>query len=517
MAQLDGWGDRLSFDIFPTVLVAIASTEPPPAVDESYPANSVSLTFGYDQRNCDDGWANSGKFRFSLGAEQADCQQLTCAKYLPDSQTFSTAKTDVISHTWNKAANTFECLLSSPGYYTVIKANPPIMLPNTSRTDQIVTARLTLTTLPAELQNDTARMMELAAQDLTFLLDVPPARIQVTGVSPSADGSAGDRDVQFKIFGGFNTSVTPAATLFAAFVKLNIDNTSHTDLFRSMAIGKSQCESGCSPAGGGSKFSETEIIAIAVVVGFFGTIILGVLLTLCCCQMKYWWDRHDFRPAQVDEEDETELGIGASSAYGGVQSARERQDDSKRRRSTRVSWYNKQDVETAASYSYKGNSRNSRSNSASESGKAPVFRVRSDSRGSVEDGLQLDEVEVVGGAEDVSLDDLAEIGIVMDGVDGTAADEDSYVMDGHKVKAVKQMKEVDAEDVDDSKFSRSRSASQLTEYSANSDAGQEDSVNSRNSRNSVSEVGANPDDDATPRTPRTPGGGKRAFYYNSGQ
>lgn len=520
MAQVDGWGDRISYDIFPTVLVAIASADvKPPQVDPSYTAGSVSLTFGYTQQNCNDGWVNSGKFRFQqqLGNGTGDCK-LTCAMFDPLSQNFSS--TTVTQGTWDTLANTIQCLITVPGYYTVLKENIAIQTPNTTRTDQIVTARATLKSLPIALLNDLPRLTTLAADDLTYLLDVPPTRIEVQNVTQSADGAVGDMDVQFRILSAYDPSTTTSAQLFNAFQRLNIENTSHTVSFQYLLTKKSSCLIGCDSSSS-SKMSETEIIAIAVVVGFFGTIILGVLLTLCCCQMKYWWDRHDFRPAQIDEDD-TELA-GASVEYGGVQSARQRAEESKKRRSTRVSWYNKQDVETAASYTY---SRNSRSNSgASDSGKAPVFRVRSNSQGSVgsvDDGLQLDEVEVVGGADDVSLEDLAEIGIVMDGL-ADGKDEDSYVMDGHKVKAVKQVHEVDAEDVDDSKFSRSHSASQLSEYSANE---QESSVNSRNSQSGQDtrerplslQYGGNAEDEATtPRTPRTPGGGKRAFYYNSGK
>ena len=520
MAQVDGWGDRISFDIFPTVLVSLSSGSSPLTVDPSYNDRSVILTFAYSQQNCNDGWVNSGRFRFSAGGSNSSCL-LSCAKYVNSLETFSNAPQYVTMGVWDTLANTIQCYVDTPGYYTVLKENVPVPVPATDRTDGIVTVRATLKDVPAALLFNMTQLMQLAADDVTYLLDVPPTRIIMQSVNESTNGAAGDVNVEFQILGATTTSPLSSLQLFAYFLALDIEDTSHTDRFTYMAPSSTTCVDGCSASNGGNGMSRTEIIAIAVVVGFFGTIIIGVLLALCCVQMKYWYDRHDFRPAQVDEED-TELGgVGAAAEYGGVQSARQRKDESKRRRSTRVSWYNKQDVETAASYTY---SRNSRSNSASESGKAPVFRVRSDSHGSVDDDLKLDEVEVVGGVDEVSLDDLAEIGIVMDGVENA---EDSYVMDGHKVKAVKQVQEVDAENVDDSRLARSRSASQLSEYSQNSqshasDNGHENSVNSRNSSNSVSAAGEAPlsmqypardDEPTTPRTPRTPGGGKRAFYY----
>ena len=514
VAQVDGWGDRLSYDLFPTVLVSLSSTlNSPLTQDVSYPAGAVSVTFEYTQQNCDDGWVNSGRFRFQVGSS-GNCQ-LSCARYDTSLHSFVNSTVGV----WNTENNTIQCIVTQPGYYTVLKENLPVPAPSTNRTDGIVTVRATLKSLPVSLDNSTQQLSQLAADDVTYLLDVPPTRIIVTAVNQqTANASAADFDVEFQILGATDKSTTSAMDLFEAFVALSIESTSHTDRLSYMAPPLSTCLSGCSSSSG-SSMSTTEIIAIAVVVGFFGTIIVGVLLALCCVQMKYWYDRHDFRPAQVDEDD-TELA-GASAEYGGVMSARQRQEESKKRRSTRVSWYNQKDIETAAAYTY---SRNSRSNSASESGKAPVFRVRSDSRGSMDgDELKLDDVEVVGGVDEVSLDDLAEIGIVLDGKEN-AADEDSYVMDGHKVKAVKQVQEVDAENVDDSRLARSRSASQLSEYShnsqsAHSDSGRESSVNSRNS---VSGAGEAPlsvqyqanEDPATPRTPRTPGGGKRAFYYN---
>ena len=516
MAQVDGWGDRISFDLFPTVRVSLSSDNKALAPTPTYSAGTVSLTFQYTQQNCDDGWVNSGRFRFSVGATTGNCA-LSCAKYVSAQQDFSNATMYVTQGTWNKLNNTIQCNLTGPGYYTVLKDNLPVATPNTTRTDGIVTVRATLKSLPTSLDNMT-QLMQLAASDVTYLLDVPPTRINVTAINPQAvNASAGDVDVEFQILGATDASSPSSTDLFEAFVALSIGSTSHTDRFLYMAPSSTSCLLGCSGSSGGG-MSHTEIVAIAVVVGFFGTIIVGVLLALCCVQMKYWYDRHDFRPAQVDEED-TELGgVGAASEYGGAMSARQRKEESKKRRSTRVSWYNKQDIESAAAYTY---SRNSRSNSASESGKAPVFRVRSDSRGSVDgDDLKLDDVEVVGGVEEVSLDDLAEIGIVLDGQQN-AADEDSYVMDGHKVKAVKQVHEVDADNVDDSHLARSRSASQLSEYSRNSQSEAGSREGSVNSRNSVSAAGEAPlsvqyqgEDPNTPHTPRTPGGGKKAFYYN---
>ena len=522
MAQVDGWGDRISFDIFPTVLVSLSSATPSNSSlltqDLSYPDGAVSLTFQYTQQNCDDGWVNSGRFRFQQGSSNDNGCQLSCAMYVEELQDFSNATKYVTTGKWNRMNNTIQCILNGPGYYTVLKDNLPVVQPITNRTDGIVTVRATLKALPAAL-NSLPELKRLAADDVTYLLDVPPTRINVTSLFASSDDSTPDVNVEFQILGVTELSNTLSIDLAKAFLALSIESTSHTERLSLMAPKLSVCVDGCTTPG--SSMSRTEVIAIAVVVGFFGTIIVGVLLALCCVQVKYWYDRHDFRPAQADEDD-TELGgVGASAEYGGVMSARQRQEESKKRRSTRVSWYNK-DVESAAAYTY---SRNSRSNSASESGKAPVFRVRSDSHGSVDDELKLDEVEVVGGAEEVSLDDLAEIGIVLDGKEN-AADEDSYVMDGHKVKSVKQVQEADAEDVDDSRLARSRSASQLSEYSRNSqsqqsDGGRESSANSRNSRNSVS-AGEAPlalqyhanEEPTTPRTPRTPGGGKRAFYYN---
>jgi len=211
-------------------------------------------------------------------------------------------------------------------------------------------------------------------------------------------------------------------------------------------------------------------------------------------------------------EDDTEM-VGGANEYGGVLSTREMSEESRRRRSTRVSWYNK-DVENAAAYEY---SRNARSRSGS--GKQAAFRVRSDSRGS-DDGLQLDDVQVVGGDGDVSVDDLAEIGIVMDAGNGTADDEDSYVMDGHKVKAVKQVREVDAEDVgiDDSAMASGRSQLSSREFSRSERS--EESV----SRHSVSEMDNAPvslqyqaevsqSRAERPTTPHTPRSGKKAFIY----
>ena len=205
-------------------------------------------------------------------------------------------------------------------------------------------------------------------------------------------------------------------------------------------------------------------------------------------------------------------GIGAT----GAMSARERAEESRRRRSNRVSWYNK-DVESAAAYTY---SRNSRAGSVgSDSGKRAAFRVRSDSRGSEDGELQLDDVQVVGGAAEVDLEDLAEIGLVMDGDDGG---EDSYVMDGKKVKAVKQVREVDGEElsIDDSAMSRSRGSSLGSrEYSQ---SGSRASVSANEgplaltyaAQDEPSQSGRSERDvePTTPTTPRTPGGRKALIY-----
>ena len=509
LLQLDGWGDRISFDIFPTFYVAInASTENPNSpFPTSYPTGSVTLTITYDQRACDDGWVNAGQFRLFVDAEQSHCN-LTCASYDAALGQF-TAVSGV--QTLQRTDTSITCQLDGPGLYTILKDDLYAPAPNASLPSGIVTAVTTLIKVPSTLTNLSAQVVS----DVSFLLDIPPLRVADVVTTAQSDGSYA---VQFKLLGATMISPQDSYTLMDTLRGLGFLTTSHTFAYRLAQMSSIACldssgsqvhGSNCRPGDSSTTVTKVEIIAIAVVAGFFGTLCCGVVLFFCCRQMKDWWDRHDFRPASLD--DDTEMsGVGAT----GAMSARERAEQSRLRRSNRVSWYNK-DVESAAAYTY---SRNSRAGSVgSDSGKKAAFRVRSDSRGSQDGELQLDDVQVVGGAGEVDLEDLAEIGLVLDGDDGG---EDSYVMDGKKVKAVKQMREVDGEElsIDDSAMSRSRGSSLGSrEYSQ---SGSRASVSANEgpmaltypAQDEPSQSGRSDVEPTTPITPRTPGG-KKAFMY----
>ena len=523
LLQVDGWGDRISFDIFPTVFLNIqqAGNDLP-----FYAAGAVNFTIGYDPRACYDGWVNAGRFRFSAGSTPAPCF-LSCAVYDQASNSFVNGTAGPVNGSallvqtlaWDVQNDLITCAVSGPGFYTILKTNVQELPPNSSLPEGIVSVQTTLTgLLPAEQSN----LTQQALADIAYLLDIPPARVGSLSAQMDASDPSGETfSVFFSILGATTPSPQASSQLYATLSQMTILDTSHTERLRFMVMAATECLLGCSGSGSTGGMSEMEIIAIAVVVGFFGTLIFGVLLGLCCRQLKYWWDRHDFSPASLDED--TEMTGGAQ--YGGVMSGKEASEESKRRRSTRVSWYNK-DVENAAGYEY-----SRRSRSQSDSGKQAAFRIRSDSRGSEDDGLQLDDVQVVGGEDaDVSVDELAEIGIVLD--EAADGQENSYVMDGKKVKAVKQLQEVDAEDmgVDDSGMGGGRSRSAGSREFSRSDSGRESSANSRSGRASLSEAEAGPAsiqyqaepsqsreerDRPDPTTPRTPGGGKRQFFYSA--
>ena len=525
LLQLDGWGDSISFDIFPTFYLEIDSMNPDNPFPAVYPPNSVNLTVTYDQRACDDGWVNAGLFRLSVGASTPHCS-LSCASYDAATSQFVNDSAQVRLLSWDSVNNVIVCEVMGPGLYTILKDDlyePP---PNASLPDGIVTALATLVGVPLHAAG--TPLANLTAQfqlDVSYMLDVPPPRI---GRVQPVQTSNGTWDVTFQILGATMISTQDSYTLFDTLRNATILATSHTYSWRLAQLFSLRCQDGsgnwvsgsnCEPSYG-TTVTRIEIIAIAVVVGFFGTLILGVVCFFGCRQVKYWWDRHDFAPTAADEFD---ADVGATEMYGGAKSARERAEESKRRRNNRVSWYSK-DVENAASYTY-GDSRNSR-NSLSGSSKQAAFRVRSDSRGS-DDGLELDDVHVVGGADDIAAEDLAEIGLVIDGAD----DEDSYVMDGHKVKAVKQMREVDGEElsIDDSRMSRSRDNSLGSREFSQS--GLSEGPESSRNRSSLGGGDDGPlaltyparemerEDSASaverPRTPRTPGGSRKsAFFYN---
>ena len=524
LLQLDGWGDQLthpSFDIFPTIYLNISAASQP--FPNPYPDSAVTIAISYDQRACDDGWVNAGQFRLYTDPNPSTCHcYLSCAVYDPLLAEFTNASlSQVRTVAWDCQANVITCEVRGPGLYTILKDDLFEDAINSSLPQGIVTVVTTLEGAPLQLTHNLSNLTAQLARDVSFLLDIPPVRVSDVQASPQSSGN-GTWDVSFQILGPTLISAQDSYDLMDTLRGLSFRDTSHTlalryNLMRSIACllnGQRTINSNCYPGASTTSVTRIEIIAIAVVVGFFGTLCMGVALFFCCRQLKYWWDRHDFRQTSVDEDD-TEM----ANTDGGPRSARERAADSRRRRSNRVSWYNK-DVETAASYTY-GDSRNSRpSLSDSGSGKRAAFRVRSDSRGSEDGELKLDDVEVLSREGDVNAEDLAEIGLVIDGAD----DEDSYVMDGHKVKAVKQVREVDGEElsIDDSAMSRSRGSSLGSREYSQSGA-------SRNSTGSIADDGplaltypaqeepsVSRRSDGEPTTPRTPGsGGRKAFVYKT--
>ena len=522
LLQLDGWGDQLShpsFDIFPTIYLNISAASQ--AFPTTYPESAVNVSITYDERACDDGWVNAGQFRLYVAPSARHCN-LSCAVFDPSTAQFSNASSQVRTVAWDYDGTTITCEVRGPGLYTILKDSLYLNAINDSLPQGIVTAVTTLEGVPTQLTQSLTNFTAQIVSDVSYLLDIPPVRVgAVTAVTASSSNSTWD--VSFKILGASDISTQSSYSLMDSLRTSGFLNTSHTRAFRYNLMPSIAClnsdgqrvtGSDCDPGATSQSVTRVEIIAIAVVVGFFGTLCMGVVLFFCCRQLKYWWDRHDFRQTAVD--DDTEMaGIGSTDEFGGAKSARERAADNRRRRSGRVSWYNK-DVETAASYTYSRNSRPSMSDSGS--GKRAAFRVRSDSRGSEDGDLKLDDVEVVGGEGDVNAEDLAEIGLVIDGAD----DEDSYVMDGHKVKTVKQVKEVDGEElsIDDSAMSRSRGSSLGSrEYSQS--GGSRNSVGSVNddaplalTYSAQEEPSVSRRSEGEPTTPRTPGsGGRKAFIY----